>query len=115
MPVDLICLTPQERIIYQALVEAACLNQVCPNYLDLNELAGYESASASPGVVKRLEQKGLIRVMRYQRFRRVQIVATGDWTARSPSMHVEHAHVPRGTRSSHPVPTDRKPYKGRLV
>lgn len=112
MPVDLICLTPQERTIYQALVDAAENKQVCPNYLDLNELVGYESASASVGVVKRLEAKGLIVVSRYQRFRRVQIVATGLWTARSPSMHVERPHVPRGARRA--VPTDRKPYKGRL-
>lgn len=60
MPVDLICLTPQERTIYQALVDAAENSLVCPNYLDLNELVGYESASASVGVVKRLEAKGLI-------------------------------------------------------
>jgi len=93
MPVDLICLTPQERTIYQALVDAAENKQVCPNYLDLNELVGYESASASVGVVKRLEAKGLIVVSRYQRFRRVQIVATGLWTARSPSMHVERPIV----------------------
>ncbi len=69
MPVDLICLTPQERTIYQALVDAAENSLVCPNYLDLNELVGYESASASVGVVKRLEAKGLIVVSRYQRFR----------------------------------------------
>lgn len=112
MPVDLMCLTPQERTIYQALVDASEAGQVCPNYLDLNEMVGYESASASVGVVKRLEVKGLIRVVRYQRFRRVQIVATGLWTARSPSMHVERAHVPRGARRA--VATDRKPYKGRL-
>lgn len=109
MPTELLCLSQQERVIYQALVDAADNDQVCPNYLDLNELAGYESASSSVGVVKRLECKGLIRVVRYQRFRRVQIVATGKWTARSPSMHVERPHVPRGARRM--VATDRKPYK----
>lgn len=112
MQIDMPCLSPQELVIYQAILAAAEMGQVCPNYLDLNELAGYESASSSVGVVKRLEQKGLIRVVRYQRFRRVQIVATGKWTARSPSMHVERPHVPRGARRA--VATDRKPYKGHL-
>lgn len=102
-------LNEQERVIYEAIFAAAENDLVCPNYLDLNEVAGYESASSSPSVVKRLEIKGLIRVVRYQRFRRVQIVATGKWTARHPSMHVERLHVPRGARRS--VATDRKPYK----
>lgn len=109
LPIDMLCLSPEERAIYDALVDAAENNQVCPNYLDLNEVAGYESASSSPSVVKRLELKGLIRVVRYQRFRRVQIVATEKWTARHPSMHVERLHVPRGARRI--VATDRKPYK----
>jgi len=104
-------LTLKERVIYEALVDAAENDQVCPNYLDLNEIVGYESASSSVDVVKRLEQKGLIRVVRYQRFRRVQIVATEKWTARHPSMHVERLHVPRGARRV--VATDRKPYKNR--
>jgi DNA-binding MarR family transcriptional regulator len=106
-------LSPAEQAIYRALYDAAEAGQVCPNYLDLNEVAGFESSSASPGVVKRLEAKGLIAVVRYQRFREVQIVATGKWTARSRAMHKDNPHVPRGTRSRGPRPTDRKPYKSR--
>lgn len=130
MPVDLICLTSQERdalisaaqsdcslsddevIIYAAIFDAAERGKCCPTGEDLNELTGRTSDSASRNVVMRLEEKGLIFVSRYQRFRRVQIVATGKWTARSPSMHVERPHVPRGARRA--VATDRKPYKGRL-
>ena len=94
-----VILTQNEAIIYDELCRAASAGAVCPNYLDLNELVGFESSSASPNIVARLERKGLIVVRRYQRFREVQITATGEWTARSPSQHVERAHVPRGARS----------------
>jgi len=47
-------LTLKERVIYEALVDAAENDQVFPNYLDLNEIVGYESASSSVEVVKRL-------------------------------------------------------------
>lgn len=94
-----IILAPNEAIIYDELCRAAEAGEVCPNYLDLNELVGLESSSASPSIVGRLERKGLIFVVRFQRFRRVKIIATGQWTARSPAQHVERPHVPRGTRS----------------
>lgn len=108
-------LTPAEAIVFQAINAAAENDEVCPNVLDLLELVGCESLSTPPTIVKRLEAKNLIRVIRYQRFRRVQIVATGKWTARSPSMHVERPHVPRGcgAGSRSPAPTDRKPFKTR--
>jgi hypothetical protein len=95
-----VILTINEAIIYDELNRAAHAGTICPNYLDLNEACGLESSSASPSIVKRLERKGLILVLRFQRFRRVKIVATGQWTARSPSQHVERAHVPRGARSA---------------
>lgn len=104
-----------DRAIYFELCRAAEAGEVCPNYLDLNEVAGYESASASPYAVARLEAKGLIIVKRYQRFREVQIVETGKWTAKHPSMHTDRPHVPRGagSRTCH---TDRKLFrKGRLT
>ena len=94
----LLDLSYPEQLVYEALCEAAANGDVCPNYLDLNEIGGFDSSSWSPTVVKRLERRGLIVVERYQRFRRVQIVATGQWTARSPSQRVEHPHVPRGAR-----------------
>lgn len=93
-----VIVTPNEAIIYDEIVRAAEFGLVCPNYLDLNEAANLESSSASPSIVKRLEAKGLIMVKRYQRFREVTIIATGQTTARSPAMHVERPHVPRGSR-----------------
>lgn len=107
-------LSPNEIIVYRALIEAAETNRPCPINMDLEELTGLDSCSMGAWLMSRLEMKGLIVVRRYQRFREVQIVATGKWTARHPSMHVERPHVPRGMRSRGPRPTDRKPYKGRV-
>lgn len=92
-------LTCSERMVYAALCEAAQNGEVCPLNLDLEMIIGCDSGSTCPTIVARLERKGLIRVKRYQRFREVMIVATGEWTARSPSMHVDRGHVPRGARS----------------
>jgi hypothetical protein len=86
-----------EQLVYEALREAAANGDQCPLNLDLEMITGFNSGSMGPVLVQRLERKGLIVVERYQRFRRVQIVATGQWTARSPSQHVERPHVPRGT------------------
>lgn len=106
-------LSHNETIVYAALVEAAENNRPCPINMDLEELTGLDSCSMGTWLMQRLEMKGLIIVRRYQRFREVQIVETGKWTARHPSMHVERPHVPRGMRSRGPRPTDRKPYKSR--
>jgi hypothetical protein len=89
-----------EQLVYEALCEAARNREQCPVNIDLEVLADYSSCSMGSVLVKRLEKKGLIVVRRYQRFREVQIVATGEWTARSPSQHVERAHIPRGARSA---------------
>lgn len=102
-----------EQLVYEALVEAAGSNLPCPLNLDLEMMTGFNSNSMGPVLVRRLEEKGLIIVKRFQRFREVQIVATGQWTARSASQRTAKAHVPRGTRSRAPAPTDRKPYKTR--
>ncbi len=108
-------LSRSEEIILMEIAQAAKDGRVCPTYLDLNEAIGAESSSTSPSIVARLERKGLITVQRYQRFRTVTICATGETTARSPSMHVERPHVPRGAGSRSPAPTERKGYKrGRL-
>ena len=108
-------LTPTEKAVYRALCDAAENDRVCPNVLDLLEIIGCESLSTPSVIVRRLEDKGLITVVRYQRFRRAQIIATGKWTARSPSMHVERPHVPRGhgAGSRAAAPTERKLYKSR--
>jgi hypothetical protein len=83
--------------------------------MDLEDMLGFSSTSMGPKIIRRLEQHGLIIVRRFQRFREVQIVATGKWTKRSDAMHVERPHVPRGAGSRTPAPTDRKPYKTRRV
>lgn len=97
---------------YDAIRGAAEAGEICPLNLDLEMMFDCNSGSVASTVVARLERKGLIVVRRYQRFREVQIVATGEWTARSPSQHVERAHIPRGARSRS-YATDRKPYKTR--
>jgi hypothetical protein len=110
-----VVVTPWEAVAYDELKEAAGKGAVCPLNLDLEMMFGCNSGSVASTVVSRLERKGLIIVRRFQKFREVQIVATGDWTKRSPAMHVERPHVPRGAGSRSPVPTERKGYrKGRL-
>lgn len=93
---DLGALSRNQAIVYGALCAAAREGLACPNYLDLNELIGAESSSTSPTIVKRLEQRGLIVVVRFQRFRRVMICATGEWTMKAPSQKTTSLHVPRG-------------------
>ena len=74
-----------ELTIYRALADAAAAGAPCPTADALGALIRCASPSTTPTIVGRLERKGLIRVERYQRSRRVQIVATGDWTAEPPN------------------------------
>lgn len=104
-----VLVTPWEAVAYDEIKRAAELGALCPLNLDLEMMFECNSGSVASTVVARLERKGLIEVLRYQRFRRVKICATGQWTARSPSQHVERPHVPRGTRS------DPQPTSGRLA
>ena len=103
-------LTPQEQACYEMLIEAAEMGQPCPVNIDIEVALGYDSCSMGALTITRLERKGLIRVKRYQRFREVQIVETGKWTARHPSMQTDRPHVPRGMRSAQCI-TDRKLYR----
>lgn len=89
-------MTPNETIIYDALCEAAAKKLPCPLNLDLEMLIGCDSTSTAPKVVKRLEQRGLIEVIRYQRFRQVRICATGQWTMKASNQQTSSPHVPRG-------------------
>lgn len=108
-------LTQWEMIAYDAIYNAAESGEPCPLNLDIEMMLGCNSTSTAPKVVRRLERKGLIVVERFQKYRRIQVVATGKWTADSPSMHVARPHVPRGAGSRVAAPTDRKHYKqGRL-
>ena len=83
--------------------------------VDIEVAAGFNSSSMGPKLVRKLESRGLIRVSRFQRFRLVEIVATGKQTARHPSMHADRPLVRRGARSASAMglPSDRKPYVAR--
>jgi hypothetical protein len=108
-------LAPAERIAYQLINHAAEHGQPCPVNIDLEVATGFNSSSMGPKLVRKLESRGLIRVSRFQRFRLVEIVATGKQTARHPSMHADRPLVRRGARSASAMglPSDRKPYAAR--
>jgi DNA-binding MarR family transcriptional regulator len=69
-----------ERLVLRALIRAANAGQPCPKADDLQELLGCYSNSTPTEVIRRLEKRGLIKVERYQRGRRVTIVSTGKMT-----------------------------------
>jgi hypothetical protein len=98
-------LTDDEVIIYAAIFDAAERGAPCPTGEDLNDLTGRSSDSASRNVVERLaDRKGLIRRdISNQRFRRVQVIATGKWTAASEEMRTTGNHMPRGTHDPKPL------------
>ena len=91
-------MTPNETIVYDALCEAAEAKRPCPTNLDLEMLLGCDSTSTAPMTVKRLEARGLIEVVRWQRFRTVKICATGEETMKAPNQRTNSPHVPRGAR-----------------
>ncbi|KUR79433.1 hypothetical protein [Novosphingobium sp. FSW06-99] len=108
-------LAPAERIAYRLINHAAEHGHPCPVNIDLEVATGFNSTSMGPKLVRKLESHGLIRVSRFQRFRLVEIVATGKQTARHPSMHGDRPLVRRGARSAAAMglPGDRKPYAAR--
>lgn len=80
---------PWEMMVYRALNDAAEAGVKCPTCDDLADLIDTNSVASTVNVVKRLERRGLIQVQRYQRERRVTIMATGKKTAevRAPVPH----------------------------
>jgi len=70
-----------EREVYAAIVDAAGAAARGATADVLVERCGCSSVSTTVNLVQRLEQKGLIRVERYQRTRRMTIVSTGKSTA----------------------------------
>lgn len=82
---------PWEAMVYRELHRAAEAGQPCASNADLGDTIGSINSTGSTvaGIVKRLEMRGLITVERYQRERRVTIVATGKSTAevRTPAPH----------------------------
>lgn len=107
-------LTQAEMLAYDMLYQAAENHEPCPLNIDIEVALGFNSTSMGPKMIRKLEEKGLIVVQRFQKYRTVLIVATGRQTAPSPSMHVTRPHVPRGTRTAGQV-TDRKLYRKGLV
>jgi predicted MarR family transcription regulator len=114
MTMSLPDMTKAERAAYDMLCQAAENNEPCPLNMDIEFALGFNSTSMGPKMIRKLEEKGLIVVQRFQKYRTVEIVATGKQTALSPSMHVVRPHVPRGARTSGQQ-TDRKLYRKGLV
>lgn len=91
-------LSRSERIAYRMIHEAAEQGRPCPTNLDIEMEIGCASTSSAPNAVRRLEDRGLIEVIRFQRFRDVRIFATGKTTAPHPDRHTTRKHVPRGMK-----------------
>jgi hypothetical protein len=77
-----------EDVVLDALTRAAQFGVRCPSNEELGALLDY-GVSAPPGILRRLEMRGVIKVDRYQRERRVTIIATGQQTSevRTPAVH----------------------------
>jgi len=93
-------LTRYETIVLAMIEKAAFRGDPCPSNLDIEMELGCNSTSVAPVVVKRLEEKGYIRVTRYQRAREVTVTSTGLSTARHPQRKTTRSHVPRGSGSA---------------
>ena len=99
-----------ETITLAMIRRAAQAGEPCPTNLDIEIELGCNSTSVAPSVVKRLEDKGIIRVNRYQRAREVEIIETGEKTARHPQRKTSRKHIPRGMKGRTSI-TDRKAYR----
>lgn len=88
-------LSDHERIIFDALCDAARTGAICPKNEDLSELIGASSTSTVPQIIERLVTKGLIERETYQRSRRVKIIASGQITA-APKNIAPHWRNRRG-------------------
>jgi DNA-binding MarR family transcriptional regulator len=71
-----------EGAVLAALTRAAERAEACPTADDLLEHIGFGAQSTTVAVIRRLEERGYIKVDRYQRSRRVTILATGKSTRR---------------------------------
>jgi DNA-binding MarR family transcriptional regulator len=71
---------PWEMMVYRALRKAADEERECPSADDISDLIGANAVSTTVDLIQRLERKGMIRVQRYQRSRRVFIIETGKST-----------------------------------
>lgn len=69
------------ELVMEVIRKAAGEGIQMPSNDDIAAELGLQGSSTVPGIVNRLEARGLIKVDRYQRSRRVTIVATGESTA----------------------------------
>lgn len=112
-------LTNDERIILTALIRAARLGEKCPTNEDL--LGLLPERSSLSGIIKimqRLEARGTITVERYQRSRRVTIVASGQSTQDPANKALHWRQRPRPKNVPAPsltALTERKPELARLI
>lgn len=70
-----------EAKVMSALIEAADSGLAAPTNIALQDLLGCGSMSTPVSIVQSLEKRGLIRVDRYQRTRRITIIESGKATS----------------------------------
>ena len=93
------------------LVDAAEAGRPAPTADDIQEHTGCNSISSTVGFVQKLEKRGLISVERFQRSRRITILATGKrtaavanqtphWRSGPPARHAPRCRFPMSGRAS---------------
>jgi hypothetical protein len=93
-------LTDDERTILTALVKAARAGEPCPTNEDLlGLLPQRNSLSGIIKIMDRLADRKIIRIDRYQRSRRVTIVASGKATAKPSNTATHWRNRPRNIPS----------------
>lgn len=83
----------RDDLAYQAIERAAAAGAPCPSNNTLCSLIGLASVGATANVVSRLEQRGLIRITRFQSGREVTIVSSGQSTARYHGKRTPHWRI----------------------
>ena len=77
-------LTERQRRLYETIAVAARDGRVCPTNKDIAELSGLVSASAVADALGRLQKKGAVEVVRFNRSRIVRFPTLGLTTAEPP-------------------------------
>ena len=111
-------LSSWERIALAAIMEAADSGSPAPTCDELVERCGCNAVSTTADLVKRLERRGLIRVERYQRSRRIHVLATGKATAEPMNKRPHWRTTPRPTSLPSVAPSyvqQRKPDLAREI
>ncbi|GAA0295678.1 hypothetical protein GCM10009087_01780 [Sphingomonas oligophenolica] len=96
-------LSEWERKTLALITEAAEAGRRAPTADDIQEHTGCNSISTTVTIVQKLEKRGLIAVERFQRSRRMTIVATGKRTA-AVINEAPHWRSGTGPRSAPSVP-----------